>query len=91
MVQFPFSSLLGDFLNLNSLYFRYIDYATISDGVSLQEIWEDMSSWCCVSCVLGHDWRPLQLFKVQMHFMTGSPFGNFPQAELERHFFLSDV
>jgi hypothetical protein len=30
-------------------------------------------------------------FQGQLHFMTESPFGNLPQAELEQHFFLSDV
>jgi hypothetical protein len=33
----------------------------------------------------------LPTFQGQLHFMTESPFGNLPQAELEQHFFLSDV
>ena len=58
--------LLGSFMNLDFspdvfliLHSRHIGCATVSDGVSLQEVREDIPSRCRVTRVLGHGWRLL--------------------------------
>lgn len=61
------SSLLGSLINLDSSLdivlliprSRYIGRASVSDGVALQEIQEDIPSRCCVPCIPGHGRRLL--------------------------------
>ena len=38
---------------------RYIRCASVSDGVTLQEVQEDIPSQCHVPCIPGHGWRLL--------------------------------
>jgi hypothetical protein len=58
--------VLGSFINLDFspdifliLRSRYICRTTVSDGVSLQEVREDIPSRCCVTRVPGHGRRLL--------------------------------
>lgn len=49
-------ALFPQVIDFSVSHFRYISRTSGSDGFSLQEVREDISSGCCISFIFSHGW-----------------------------------